>query len=103
MSEDEKACQIGNVVLGLQAAKVELAQIDGKIRSVMSAYAAAVDAEAQGKLSAVADQISLEGKPSASHLMNEKQLADLLHSQESAKRRVEQSTNQLMHLGITTL
>lgn len=90
-------------VLGLNDAKVELAHLDEKLRSVMTAYAAAVDAETRGKLCAVSDQISLDGKPSASHLMNEKQLAELLHSQESAKRRVEQSTNQLMRLGITTL
>ncbi len=103
MSEDEKACQIGVAVLALHAAKVELAHFEEKIQSVMTAYAAAVDAEARGKLSAVSDQISLDGKRSASHLVNEKQLAELLQSQDSAKKRVEQSTNQLMRLGITTL
>jgi len=103
MSDEEKACQIGNAVLGLNDAKVELAHLNEKLRSVMDAYAAVIDAESKDELAAVSEQISLSGKPSASYLMNEKQLAELLHSQESAKRQVEQSTNQLMRLGITTL
>lgn len=104
MSEDEKACQIGTAALALQRAREDLALIEGRLGSVMSAYRAALDAAESSDLTVTSGKVAFRGlSASPANLLNESQLGELLDSRQSARDRVEQTKRQLTSFGITAI
>ncbi len=80
MSNEEKACQIGNAVLGLQDAKINLAQLGERFRQVQNACRAVADTKMGGNIRFKNRKIEMPDHPFAlaSSLMAEPQLAELL-------------------------
>ena len=110
MSDEEKAIQIGKAVTECQEAKINLAQIEHKVKQVAEAYKEAARSfeipPSSGEPQVVNGRVEflyLRDKGTADLLMNGAELAELLKERDSARSRVEAAANLLTSLGITTL
>jgi len=113
MSEDEKAQQIGKVVTEYQAAKVALAHLEQKVKSVGETYAEVGEAIVpRGGGSSLGFKIeknhlrlvySRTGNELVTNLLNEESLVSLIVEREEARNKCSALRTQLNSLGITNL
>lgn len=112
MSEDEKAQQIGKIVTEYQAAKVALAHLEQKVKSVGDAYTEVGEAIAP-RTGASGGNFKIEknhfrliysrNENIAASLLNEESLVSLITEREEARNKAAALRAQLNALGITNL
>ncbi len=110
MSDEEKTIQIGKAVTECQEAKINLAEVEHRVKRVAEAYKEAArsfetpppSAEPQ-VVDGRVEFLYLRDKGIADFLMNGAELAELLKERDSARSRVEAAAHLLTSLGITTL
>ena len=107
MSGEEKAAQVGEAVQNYQAAKVEHAHIQTKIKKVFTAYIEAGRSmdERQGTTmepKLVNGKLQLGyGRENPADLMNEKELTALIEERDKARSALNQARETMNALGIT--
>jgi hypothetical protein len=108
MSGDEKAAQIGESVQAYQAAKVECAHIEQKVKQVFRAYIDAGESMDERKGTITEPQLVngvlkigwRDGDP-LKHLMNEKELTIIVQERDQARKKLAAAKQLMNSLGIT--